>query len=1569
MKRTIVALGLVVSLVDAGCQPRGASGGGSPKQTFAELRAIKGALRVSAPGEQSRKPYPRERIVEGEAVDVPEGGLAWMRRDGGATWLISGPAQLVVKSDAVELRAGRAFVDGEQGEPVSVVTPQGTLELSDARASVEVGKQVTAYVLRGSARSGNAERASAGEVLTLLADGRVTRSAMLSWQDWTGGLGTADASADPAPFGIGTVGARKPGDKGQPRFSLVIQRLDVKVTIDHDFAVTEVDQTFVNPSVDRVEGIFSFRTPVAGTLQRFGVDRDGELVWGRVQESQDAVRQYESNVYEGSQEDPALLQWQSPGVYNARLYPINGGTTRRVVTRYAEWLSRQGPRGERRLYVYPMAAEGAKGSLPRIEELTVTLDLSQAAASSVRSGMGGTRDGNKLVVKAFDFTPRADLSVELFDQGQLGAVAYRAPHDLPPEEAPASGGKEFARSVSREEADYIAIPLRAPAPPASEGSGLDLALIIDTSAATEPSALAIARTIASSLLAHLGSGDRAALWTGDATLRPVAEGSGSLTTLDAEKRKQWLAGLSAVERGGATDLGALLTQAASKLDPKRHGAVLYVGDGVPSVGELAPKVLSERLARLPAGTRLLAAAVGSQPNLPLLASIVRGAPVEQVSDAYGAARSALRLLEAAGRSSWLGAKVDLGPGVERVLPRTLPPITADETTMIVGRLNGAPLPRTLELSSGEGSVKQRLSVRYLKDHGDLRRRWAEERFDELRESGAGRASLVDIGRRFGLVTPFTSLYVPTRREREQEQESKPDYVSDEARREERARRWRPWWNHAGDASAAPAVSMMSENKEGGTGTRAKGEEGSMGSPAAKIPERYAKQAPAQELTPEAVEFALREPKDEGAERALSHAEAVNGAQEFGMIGRLQKTPSGEPNSLRGDSMPVEPVATAAPAAAAPPRAAAASRSSGMAGGGLGLSGIGSGGGALDSLPMQTLGALSASGPVSAKIGGAAKVTGPKGSASIGSVSLTGGGIGNAARVVAGMRAGFRNCYQRGLVEYPDAAGRIQLVVRVGAGGEVEGVTQSYSGELSASVISCVVARVRAAQFDPPEGGSTIINVPVTFDAEGKPHRPDPTSAVPTTVKVSVTSSSIGTINHERAPCGKGADLPLSERIVLWRERLAISIDVDMVLRVYRAALADCEASDWRERSALLVQIVEHLSSIRDRVALWRALLMTSPTAADAVYRFMLLRVQTSQDLKELHEALGLSQIEPELLDALLKKARSAAERLALLRGAAEKFANDTELSLLVLDAYEDAGDEAGGRAWARKLRRRADASSHVRTNVGEYYLRLSNRAKGAQAERDAQEARRTFGELVEFAPEDPLSRRRLGDLLRAHGWYEEALRQYETLAALTPDDPSVPLLLAAANQGTGKVEEAVRWAEKAAATGSPDGESQMALAARALASAFLCWARQESAREGNALELERLRGRAARLAASEQGQGVRVVLSWAHPELRPALWSNALGSMMPAPDNLPLLGVAQVFVPSTPTPELELRLDPEDAARAARLELKATLTVMVAEGTPQERLARLDVGFKGQAGKPLDRVRLRFEDGALKEVP
>jgi outer membrane biosynthesis protein TonB len=113
-------------------------------------------------------------------------------------------------------------------------------------------------------------------------------------------------------------------------------------------------------------------------------------------------------------------------------------------------------------------------------------------------------------------------------------------------------------------------------------------------------------------------------------------------------------------------------------------------------------------------------------------------------------------------------------------------------------------------------------------------------------------------------------------------------------------------------------------------------------------------------------------------------------------------------------------------------------------------------------------------------GGVAKVSGPKAAMPGVSSSVAGGSISNAAKVVAAMRAAFRACYQKGLDQNPDAQGNIKMSIKVGPGGEVTNVSATPSGNLPPMVVDCVTARARRAQFDPPEGGSAVVQVPVTF---------------------------------------------------------------------------------------------------------------------------------------------------------------------------------------------------------------------------------------------------------------------------------------------------------------------------------------------------------------------------------------------------------------------------------------------------------------------------------------------------------
>ena len=858
----------------------------SPKsKTWAELRMVRREVLVAPPGENERIPYPLERLVDGEKVLVSESGLAWLRRDGGSSLLVAGPASLEMQREGIVVSEGKLFVDTPPGETTKLTTPRGPMQFSHVRSSLTVGKdgKVSVHVLSGEVRTDATTVARPGEELTLSQDG-ATCSPVLVWEDWTGGLATTDRATAPVPFGIGTVGARLPGQLGAARWPLAVHSLQVNVAIAADFAVTEVDQTFFNPTSQTVEGMYVFRTPPGAVLERFGVDREDTIVWGYVKEKQQAAAQYEIHVHAGSTEDPALLEWDAPGVYRARLYPIGPGGSRRVVIRYTEWLSRSGDRGERRLYVYPMAAEGAEASLPRIEELTVTVNLAQAGAKEVRVGMDGVREGEEIVVRAHDVIPRADLAVELYDDGTAGLRAYRAPHyvdaDLLPPDVRANASK-----VPMREPDYVLVPLRSAA--AQPGpAGFDLAIVVDASAATDAALLSVARAATHAILSHLRKEDRVAIWAGDVSLRPVLADSDKLAGVDAARARAIESALARVDRGGATDLGSILADAAMRLDPAHRGAVVYIGDGKPTVGEMTLAALRDRLQRLPRPVRIFTFGVGDDANMGMLAGVAHGAFSERLPDANAAARAALRLLEEAERPSWLGASVSLGTSVERVYPRDAGAHPSDEALLLVGRLSGA-MPREATVRWADGrTTRMPIVATGLEDHGDMMRRWAQDRLVDLLDEGAGRAAVVEVGMRFGVITPFTSLYVPTMSEARSQ-----NLLGSGGRRPKARKPSSQSWGKAEDKDLEQReTDEQADDKEGGTGTRAKGEEGSMGKPAGgDIGPRYGVRGPA-----------------DNAEPHEERSAALRESTEFGVTGLLNTGAGGDSNA------PTAPWGAAAP---------------------------------------------------------------------------------------------------------------------------------------------------------------------------------------------------------------------------------------------------------------------------------------------------------------------------------------------------------------------------------------------------------------------------------------------------------------------------------------------------------------------------------------------------------------------------------------------------------------------------------------------------------------------------------
>ena len=802
-----------------------------------------------------------ERLGTGQRLSVADKAQALLRHDQGARLLLDGGTRAEVIDDGLRLDQGRLWVDVRPGGRIHIAQEGLAIVATGAEgAGFEVNATaatMTVTVLRGEVAFESASARGivhAGEALSRSGSDLAVKPVAL-WDDWTGGLGWPDPRKSRGAAGIGEVGARRPGSLGEARFPLSITRLQVRTRIEDDLAITTVEQTFFNPADTTLEGIFRVRLPEGAILSRFAIDRRGRFIDGYVKERETAQRDYQAQVYEGSTKDPALLEWEAPGSYKARLYPLPPGASRRVLFTYSEWLQPHGDGGALRTYRYPMG--GPPGSsAPLIQELDIEVDAGPSGAKEVRAGLGAllAQDGRRVVLERTDYMPNADFVVELVEKERSSDVAraYRVPHQVP--------SRPGARAT-RDESDYVLIrtlPVAAPTP--SAPTPLDLVLLVDVSAATDATHLAMARTLIDAVLRRLGPDDRVALLGADLDAHGMGRARKDakpplpkLTAATSEEVQRLLSQLGESATGGATDLGAAISQAAALLSPERSGAVLYVGDAQPTVGELDLPTLRERLDRLPAPLRLYGIGIGAEANLDLLSGLCQmsAGQAYRVADRAAAAETALSIISHLSRPAVSRLRVDIGAGLDRVYPRKNVALRAGEPLFILARLRQT-LPQTVRIDGVEGTQPFtrtfRIEAKNLDDTADLRLRWSQARLVQLLDDGASTEEVAELGVRQNLITPFTSFYVPSEDEISLLEANLPDVRSAGCSSERPAA-----LSNIAAAPAPQASAWMRQSQEQGerSGARRAHEfEGKMGKRDAAKPNRRAEKeeagAPADE---------------------------------------------------------------------------------------------------------------------------------------------------------------------------------------------------------------------------------------------------------------------------------------------------------------------------------------------------------------------------------------------------------------------------------------------------------------------------------------------------------------------------------------------------------------------------------------------------------------------------------------------------------------------------------------------------------------------------------------------------
>ena len=357
-----------------------------------------------------------------------------------------------------------------------------------------------------------------------------------------------------------------------PLAQLSIRYHHVTVTIQDQIARTHVDQVFYNPNDWEIEGDYVFPIPSGAAISNFTLWIDGEPVDGEVMDAETARRTYEQIV--STMRDPALLEYADQDAYKARIYPIPAKGERRIEIEYTQVLTSENGLVQ---YLYPLGTE--KFSIEPLESVSVAIEIE--SESPIRAV----------------YSPSHEISVQ--HESEFHVLAGYEEQDVLPDQdfslVYSIGEDEALHLMSYMDADELEDPygyfllLLAPALDASvRPMPKDILIVVDQSGSMEGEKFEQAKQATRYILEHLNPEDRFNIVAFSTGVSHFSRGLESISIVD--EALSWIDNLMAA---GSTDINRALLEAASQIDGDRPTYLIFLTDGLPTVGE----VESEKIIR------------------------------------------------------------------------------------------------------------------------------------------------------------------------------------------------------------------------------------------------------------------------------------------------------------------------------------------------------------------------------------------------------------------------------------------------------------------------------------------------------------------------------------------------------------------------------------------------------------------------------------------------------------------------------------------------------------------------------------------------------------------------------------------------------------------------------------------------------------------------------------------------------------------------------------------------------------------------------------------------------------
>jgi Ca-activated chloride channel homolog len=561
---------------------------------------------------------------------------------------------------------------------------------------------------------------------------------------------TACVVAGPA-WSMGLLVPSGPGSS-----PLAIESHRVNINVRDSVAITHVDQVFRNSSGVELEAVFIFPVPENATVHDFALWMNGVRVQGEILESTQARQVYESIVRQVR--DPGLVEYIDGRLFQASIFPVPANGTQRVELEFSQVLELQ---GELHRLVYPLRT--GRTSATTLTDFTLTADIQASmpirAVYSPTHAIDVNRESETHTVIGLE-QANADLERDFVlylsaSDEEVGLTLFTFDQDGP-------GGEDgfFLMLISPRLEREGEIPAQ------------DVTFVVDASGSMDGEKMEQARQTLRYCIGQLRPEDRFNIVRFSTTTRTLFD---DLTAASADNVTRAATFIDRMEAAGGTAIEAALDRAlAQSSDPARPHYIIFITDGLPTVGETSAEALIAQVQARNTNTRIFTFGVGYDVDTQLLDRVaaMNGGLSDYVRPTEDIQVAVSNLYDRISHPVLTGLTLDFGDAeVDDFYPSAIPDLFAGHQIVVAGRFGNAIESEIMLRGTANGVARTyrfretfAASGEGANEHNDfIPQIWATRKIgfliDQIRLNGENpelAESVRTLGLRFGLVTPYTS---------------------------------------------------------------------------------------------------------------------------------------------------------------------------------------------------------------------------------------------------------------------------------------------------------------------------------------------------------------------------------------------------------------------------------------------------------------------------------------------------------------------------------------------------------------------------------------------------------------------------------------------------------------------------------------------------------------------------------------------------------------------------------------------------------------------------------------------